>query len=166
MPENCRCHMSKNQRWLVITLILLSLPFLSACEREVTGREAEAILTWSEPTIDHLFAGFQENDYEAFSSSFDSYMQASITAVCFADWRSGVEKKLGDYLTREVHRVAQADEFYVVEYLVSFENQNSVTVSVAFHRAEHSISHIHMETVEFRSAPEPRRQCELVVGGA
>lgn len=166
MPEIRRVHPDKYQRWLAFALLMLSLPFLSGCERELSDSEAEAILTWSEPTIDRLFVGFNGNDYKLFSSRFDSYMRGSIPIGCFAEWKRGIENELGEYLIREVHRVTRADEFFVVTYLASFEDQESATIDVAFHASDHSISHISIEAAGFRSSPEPRRQCEIMVGGA
>ena len=158
--------MRKHRLWIIVLMLMVFLPILSACEREVTGAEAEAVLIWSEPTVDRIFIGLSSGNYEVFSSGFDSYMQASIPYSCFADWRSGIEDELGEYLSRGVHRVTQQDEFYVVEYLASFEHEKSARIGVAFHKSDHSISHISIEVADFRSSPEPRRECELVTGGA
>ena len=150
--------MRKNARLLTVTLVVVCLPFLTACERDLSEAESAAALSISEPTIDNLFAGLVANDYATFSRDFDAYMQASIPDSYFAVWKEDLESHLGHYLCRGVHRVIQSDEFYVVEYDARFDQEESVTVGIAFHIAEpHSISHIWFESGQRRWAPEPPR---------
>lgn len=146
----------------VLLMMLVALPILAGCEREITGAKARAILSWAEPEIESLFAGLLEDDYAVFSRDFGTYMQESIPASCFEEWKHGLQSRLGDYISREVHRVSQSDEYYVVEYRSSFELADSVMVGVAFGGSEpHAISHLWIETDNLHAAPEPRRQCEL-----
>jgi len=148
-------------RHLPLIVLAVTLPILAACERELTGSEADRVAELAGPSIDGVFAGLVDGDYEAFASSFDDFMRRSVPDTCFPDWREDLHNKLGAYQSREVHRVAQVDEFYVVEYLASFEKRDSVIVGIAFHRREpYSVDHLWIEVGQLSWAPEPRRQCK------
>jgi hypothetical protein len=149
----------KEIRLLAITMLVVCLLLLTSCERELSGAKAATVLSLSEPIIDNLFIGLVGNDYATFSRDFDTYMQRSIPGSDFAEWKRGLDSQLGNYLSREVHRVAQSDEFYVVEYHAKFEQEEPVVVGVAFHIAEpHSISHLWIESSQQRWAPEPTNE--------
>jgi len=147
-------------RHLPLIVLAATLPILAACERELTGSEADRVVELADPTIDSLLAGLVGGDYEAFAGNFDDFMRRSVPETCFPEWSEDLHNKLGDYQSREVHRVTQADEFYVVEYLAAFDKAESVTVGIAFHRREpYSVDHLWIEAGQLSWAPEPRRQC-------
>lgn len=146
---------------LVLVVLATTLPILAGCERELTWTEASRAVGLADPTVDRLLLGLVNGDYETFASNFDDFMRRSVPDTCFAEWREDLDNELGAYQSREVHRVAQADEFYVVEYLASFERTKSVTVGIAFHRKEpYSVDHLWIEAGQSSWAPEPRRQCK------
>lgn len=148
-------------RHLTLIVLAATLPILAACERELTGTEADRVIGLADPTVDVLLAGLVDGDYKAFTSNFDDFMRRSVPDTCFPDWREDLHNKLGAYQSREVNRVAQADEFYVVEYLAAFEMMDSVTVGIAFHSKEpYSVDHLWIEAGQSSWAPEPRRQCK------
>ena len=150
--------MRKYMRISAFTIFAVCLLFLTACERELTGAEADFVLSLSEPLADNLMLGLVTNDYAVFSRDFDSYMQESLPSDYFADWIQDIDSQLGNYLSREVYRVTQSDEFYVVNYRATFELEEPVIVGFAFHIKEpHSISHIWFETDQQSWAPEPPR---------
>jgi hypothetical protein len=121
-------------RFLTFVLILSSLLWLTACERIVQGDERAAVLGFSDAITDNLFAGLNANDYAAFARDFDTDMLKDIPAEQFAALKQNLDDKLGTYVSRSVARVARSDEFYVVDYLVTFE-QEEVQVTLAFHAA-------------------------------
>jgi hypothetical protein len=148
-------------RHLVPIVLAATLPILAACERELTDTEASNVVGLADPTIDGLLAGLAVGEYEAFAGNFDDFMRRSIPETCFADWREDLDNMLGAYQSREVHRVARADEFYVVEYIASFERMDSVTVGIALHSKEpYSVDHLWIEAGQSRWTPEPQRQCK------
>lgn len=143
---------------LAFSVIVVCLLALTACEREITGAEADFVLSISDPIMENLLLGLATNDYAVFSSDFDSYMQASIPADDFAAFKQELDSHLGNYLSREVKRVAQSDEYYVVDYRVAFEREEPVTVGFAFHINEpNTINHLWIETDQQSWAPEPPR---------
>ena len=128
--------MRKTARYLIVVFVLSTLVWLTACERVLSSTEKAAVLAFSEASTDNLFAGLTTNDYAAFSRDFDTDMQAEISVTSFAAWKQDLDNKLGNYLSRRVDQVTQADEFYVVVYQARFEQEDLVKVTVAFHAAE------------------------------
>jgi hypothetical protein len=133
-------NMRKVTKYFVTSLVLIALFWLTACERIVSGTEKDAVLAFSEPTVDNLFVGWTANDYVMFSRDFDTDMQKEIPATGFAALKQGLDNKLGTYISRRVERVTRADEFYVVDYQAKFEQEEPVKITVAFHASDHSIA--------------------------
>jgi hypothetical protein len=129
-------HLTRIARYFVVAVFLSALVWLTACERILSGSEKADVLAFSQAATDNMFAGLTANDYAAFSRDFDTDMQAEIPAAHFAAWKQDLDNKLGNYLSRRVDQVTQADEFYVVKYLAAFEQENQVTVTVALHAAQ------------------------------
>jgi hypothetical protein len=150
--------MRKVMQVVAFASLVVCLLFLTACEREITGDEADYVLSISDPMMENLVLGLASNDYTEFSSDFDPFMQASIPADDFPDFKQEVDSQLGNYLSREVQRVAQSDEYYVVDYRVKFEQAEPVTVGFAFHiNQPQTINHLWVNTDQQSWAPEPPR---------
>ncbi|MEW5870801.1 MAG: DUF3887 domain-containing protein [Chloroflexota bacterium] len=132
--------MSKMAKYLLTVFVLVALLGLTGCEWTLSGAKKDAVLAWSEAAVDNLLAGWTTNDYAAFSRDFDADMQAEITAAKFADLKQDLDNQLGNYISRRVDRVTQADEFYVVTYAAKFEQEEALKITVAFHRSDQSIS--------------------------
>ena len=150
--------MRRLNRLFAVFLLVVLLLVLASCERELSEAEANAAISIIEPTVNNFFQGLAEDDYILFSSQFDPYMRDSIPGSDFSEFRRDLNTALGSYLSREVRRAVQADEFYVVEYEARFEKEDSITFGIAFHRAEpNTISHIWIESSQHYWAPEPKR---------
>jgi hypothetical protein len=141
--------MRKIARYPLVVLVLSTFVWLTACERTLSGTEKAAVLAFSEAATDNLFAGLTANDYAAFSRDFDSDMYEEIPATDFVAWKQELGNQLGNYLSRQVDRVTQSDEFYVVVYQAKFEQEEQVTVTVAFHASDHSIAFLSFDSEEF-----------------
>jgi hypothetical protein len=98
------------------------------------------VLAFSEATVDNLLEGWTANNYPVFSRDFDTDMQEEIPATKFADLKQNLDNKLGNYISRQVDQVTQADEFYVVTYQAKFEQEEVVKITVAFHISNQSIA--------------------------
>jgi hypothetical protein len=132
--------MSRVTKQFVTAFVLIALFWLTACERIVSGSEKNAVLAFSEPAVDNLFAGWTANAYEVFSRDFDTDMQEEIPATGFATLKQDLDNKLGNYISRTVDRVTRQDEFYVVDYQGIFEQEEQVKITVAFHASDRSIA--------------------------
>ena len=141
-------------RSLIVTIVLTAPAWLTACERTLSSTDQTAVLAFSEAATDNLFVGLIADDYATFSRDFDAYMQRSMPATNFAAWKQDLDNKLGDYLSRQVDHVTQADEFYVVVYQAKFEPEEPVIVGVAFHAVEpHPIAYLSFDSEKLRWSP-------------
>ena len=137
----------------VIALFLSALVFFTARrgDKVLTDSEQAAVLAFSEPIADNLFAGLAANDYAVFSSDFDPDMQETITADIFIGWKLNLDDKLGQYISRQVDQVTQSGEFHLVVYQVEFEKDEQGLVGIVFHTAEpHAIGHLWIDSKQLR----------------
>lgn len=141
--------MRKIARYPLVILVLSTFVWFTACERTLSGTEKTAVLAFSETTTDNLLVGLTANDYAAFSRDFDSDMYEEISATDFAAWKQKLDNQLGKYISRQVNQVTQADEFYVVVYQAKFEQEEQVTLTVAFHASDHSIAFLSFDAEKF-----------------
>jgi hypothetical protein len=132
--------MRKAAQYFLAAFALITLVWLTACERILYGTIKDTVLAFSEPTTDNLFTGLTANDYVAFSRDFDSNMEEEIPVSTFAALKQDVDNKIGNYLSRRIDQVTQSDEFYVVDYQARFEQDDAVKITVAFHASDHSIA--------------------------
>jgi len=133
-------NMRKITRYFATAFVLISLFGLTACERILSGTKKDAVLAFSESTVDNLLEGWTANNYAVFSRDFDTDMQEEIPATNFADLKQDLDNKLGNFISRRVDQVTQADEFYVVTYQAKFEQEEAVKITVAFHISTQSIA--------------------------
>jgi hypothetical protein len=132
--------MKKVTNYLVTSFVLIALLGLTACERILYGTEKDAVLAFSEVTVDNLLEGWTSNNYAMLSRDLDSYMQEEISVTNFADLKQDFDNKLGNYISRRVDQVTQADEFYIVTYQAKFEHEEAVKITVAFHISNQSVA--------------------------
>jgi len=60
-----------------------------------------------------------------------------------------LDNKIGDYLSLQVDQVTQSDEFSIVYYQAKFEQEEQVTVTVAFHASDYSIAQFLFDSEKF-----------------
>ena len=140
--------MRKVSTYFVVAFVLIALFSLTACERIVSGAEKTAVLAFSEPAVDNLFAGWTANDYAVFSRDFDADMREEIPAAGFADLKQDLDNKLGNYISRTVDQLTRADEFYEIVYQADFGEEKPVKITVAFHASDHSIALLAFDSEE------------------
>ena len=150
--------MSNLNRLLLITMMISLLPMLSACEKELSEEEARYAISMIEPKVNDMLQGLAKDDYLLFSTGFDPFMQRSIPERDFSQFRRELNTVLGSYVSRDVTRAVQADEYYVVDFEARFEKAPSVILGVAFHKAQpNTINHIWIESDGHHWSPEPER---------
>ena len=127
-----------------LTLLFLLLALLSACaptQTPITGADREAVLAYSEPKSDNLFAAHNAGYYNAFTKDFDPAMLSAMPLSKFIELKKDRDTKVGLYISRQVSDVFSIEGFIVVVYNAKFERVSNVTVRVVFNLNEpHKIS--------------------------
>ncbi len=132
----------------IIAVVALTLPQPPPA---LSGSARETVLGYSEPETDNLLAGLNANDYATFSRDFDDKMKGAITSAQFGNLEQTVVGKIGKYVSRQAADVQQSGDYVTVVYTAKFENDDPVTVTVAFHTAEpHQISGLHFNSAKLR----------------
>lgn len=132
--------MGKVTRYFIAVLCLLAVISLSGCERALSGHERDNVLAYADAAVEELLAGLKAGDYDLFSRSFDFDQQEETPAASFETLKQELDGELGDYLSRTVEQVTQADEFWVVDYQARFEQAEAVKITVALHAVDQSIA--------------------------
>lgn len=132
----------------IIAVVALTLPEPPPA---LSPSEQAPVLAYSEPAMDNLMAGLNANDYAAFSRDFDDKMKAGITPGQFANLEKTIVGKIGKYVSRQVADVQQVGDTVTVIYTAKFENDDPVTMTVAFHSVEpHQIAGLHFNSAKLR----------------
>jgi hypothetical protein len=132
----------KQMRMLWLVMMLIS--FLVGCasgETTLSGDDEAVVLAFSEARTDNLLAGMNTNDYASFSKDFDQDMLKAMPQSEFDALKKDRDVKLGLYVSRQVNKVMQSGDYYIVIYDAVFEKDNAVTVRVVFRVADpHQVS--------------------------
>ena len=104
--------------------------------------DREQVLAFSEPEMDNLLAGWNQDDYAILSKDFDQDVIKSMTRDEFDTLKNKEFTGLGRYHSREVESVVKrSDGSYTVIYYVIFDNDDEVLMRVKFQADEpHKIS--------------------------
>jgi hypothetical protein len=136
--------MENKKKICALFVIAFCFSLLAGCGPKgttLTGNEREAVMVFSESKADNLLAGMNANDYAAFSQDFDQEMLNAMNQSQFDMLKKDRDAKLGLYVSRQVSRVVQTGDFYVVLYDAKFEKETAVTVRVVFRIADpHKVS--------------------------
>ena len=136
--------MKNHNKIFALLAIVFLFGLLTGCApagTTLTGAERDAVLAFSEAKTDNLLAGINAGDYAAFSGDFDQDMLNAIPQAQFDTLKKDRDAKLGLYISRQVNRVVQQGDFYVVFYDAKFEKEAAVTLRVVFRIAEpHQVS--------------------------
>ncbi len=129
----------KLKKTCILLLAILLIGLLTGCgsqPKTLTGDDRDAVLEFSETKTDNLLAGMNAGDYAMFSQDFDEAMLKAIDEAAFLKMKTEREAKFGQYLAREVSNVIQTGDFYAVNYIAKFENDDAVGLRVVFRIAE------------------------------
>jgi hypothetical protein len=116
---------------LLVTCALL----VASCglgPQPIEGAERDAVLDYAEPATDNMLASLQAGDYAQFSRDLSPEMLEAMAETAFSDLRTMLDSKVGPYVSRQVSRVEDVDDFVAVVYDAQFENEEHVTMRVVF----------------------------------
>jgi hypothetical protein len=125
---------------LPLGFVALTATLLSACSSApkavvLDGAQKEAVLAFSEPAVDNLFAGMNSGDYAVFARDFNASMLKAIDEKGLTGLQNSITPKIGKYLARTVTGVEEVGEFYRLTYRGEFEQDANVKVTLTFDKA-------------------------------
>lgn len=139
-----------------LVFLLLAAALLAGCignqSTTLTGAEKDAVLAYSEPAADRLFAAYNRGDYAAFIQDMDSKMTAAITRQQFdTGMRGTIFSKLGNYQSRQVDQVVKTSAAVTVVYRARFEKDYPVLIRLSFDTSPaHKISGLYFDSANLR----------------
>ncbi|HSJ55903.1 MAG TPA: DUF3887 domain-containing protein [Anaerolineae bacterium] len=123
------------RKWILIVTCALLLAGCGLGPQAMEGAERDAVLVYAEPATDNMLAGLQAGDYAQFSRDQSPEMLEAMTEAAFSELRTMLDSKVGAYVSRQVSRVEDVDDFIAVVYDAQFENEEHVTMRVVFDQA-------------------------------
>ena len=130
---------------MVLLLAVCLAGLLAGCGsiygEEISGKDQEAVLAFTEPKTDNLMTAMNANDYASFSKDFDQYMKNTMNQNFFDVFKQDRDLKLGKYVSRKVTKIILSGDYYTVLYEAVFEKDKDVAFRVVFHADDpHQIS--------------------------
>ena len=126
---------------------------LAACSSgtTLTGEDRDAVLAYSEPLADVVFAAFESGSYADFSANLSDDMKTGMDETAFNNLKAQLDEKVGSYQSREVTSVIEIKEDMVVIYKAVYSNAPEVTVRLVFSTAEpHQLTGLWLDSPELR----------------
>lgn len=116
--------------WFVICFLLV---LGGGCfKKSDVSVDQQSILSYADPIVDNLLAGFNEGDYAKFSQDFDGRMKSALPEAAFTQMRQSIVSKIGLYRSRTVSKVQKQGSGTLVIYNAVFEKESGVEVKVVF----------------------------------
>ncbi len=141
------------KKYLLACLVILIALIAAGCSsfKELTGAEADAVLAYAEPRGETIITGFENDDYETFSTDMDAKLLEAMTLGQFESFDQTLEEKLGAYVSREVERVEDRKEYTAVLYRLTYEKSDEVIMTLVFTKEEpHLLSGLWVNAPELR----------------
>jgi hypothetical protein len=132
-----------------LCLLLISLAACTTTEvKTLQGTERAQVLQFAEPLADTYFSALNSGDYAATSHDWDQQMINAMPKSGFDNLLKTLTK-VGKYQSRKIDHVEAVQNFYVVAYITTFE-QDKVTVRLTFNKSDHKISGMWFDSPKLR----------------
>ena len=95
--------------------------------------------------------GFNENDYQKFSTDFSAKLLGGMPESGFNDTRKMITEKIGNYQSFEIADILKTQNFITVVCNAIFDNAGKVTIRVIFDpKDDYAISGLWFDSPELR----------------
>lgn len=138
-------------------ILLLALCFIlmlgGGCSKKAdVSVDQQSVLSYADPIVDNLLAGFNEGNYAKFSKHFDNRMRSALPEAAFAQMRQSIISKIGRYKSRTVSKVQKQGPGTLVIYNAEFEKESGVEVKVVFtkNREKNLVSGLFFDSPKLR----------------
>lgn len=118
---------------VLLFAVCLLLVLGSGCSKKAgVSVDQQSVLSYADPIVDNLLAGFNEGNYAKFSKDFDDRMKTALPEAAFTQMRQSIISKIGRYKSRAVAKVQKQGPATLVIYNAEFERESGVEVKAVF----------------------------------
>ena len=130
--------MKLNKWWLRISLLIVMVVSLTACQQAQTveGDTRTQIIDEAQPIADEILEGIDSGDYESFSQHFDEELKKGLTEAAFTSLHQQFQEKIGNHLSCQVNTVQAVDEYHAVVYDCRYEQAEKVSMRLVLTRED------------------------------
>ena len=117
---------------LLFTACLLIVLGGGCSKKASVSVDQQSVLSYANPIVDNLLAGFNEGNYAKFSRDFDHQMKTALPEAAFNQMRQSFVPKLGLYKSKAFSKAQKQEQGTLVIYDTEFEKESEVKVRVVF----------------------------------
>lgn len=123
------------KKLILSTLIITALAWNCGSQgTEISGPEKDKIVKYADPITDSILAGYNNDDYAAYSRDFDEQMKNALPEKVFRQTRELILGKVGLYKSRALSKVLLKDSYKIVIYNGEFEKESGVEIKVVLNK--------------------------------
>jgi hypothetical protein len=125
-------------RGMLVAILVLGLAVVG-CNRAEPVDEAE-VRAYADSMVENILQSMKEGDYTGFSRDFDRQMKSALTESVFLETHAGIQKKIGEYISKEFWKVYHEDDLVVTYYRARFTGEEEdVFVQAVFQETDGKI---------------------------
>ena len=124
-----------NKAWIIGLVALFALASCAGGAKTLLADEATTFASQVDALTENLLVSLSNHNYAAYIQDMDVRMKAASSEAQFEQVYAMVIGKIGKYVSRQMTKVTEQEQFRTVVYDAQFEQEEHVTVRVVYNIA-------------------------------
>jgi len=124
-----------NKAWIIGLVTMFALASCAGGAKALPADEATAFASQVDALTENLLVSLSNRNYAAYIRDMDAKMKAASGESQFEQAYAMVIGKIGKYVSRQMTKVTEQEQFRTVVYDAQFEREEHVTVQVVYNVA-------------------------------
>ena len=124
-----------NKAWIIGLVALFALASCAEGAKTLPADEATTFASQVDALTENLLVSLSNHNYAAYIQDMDAKMKAASSETQFEQAYAMVIGKIGKYVSRQMTKVTEQEQFRTVVYDAQFEQEEHVTVRVVYNIA-------------------------------
>jgi len=124
-----------NKAWIIGLVTLFALASCAGGAKTLPADEATTFASQVDALTENLLVSLSNHNYAAYIQDMDAKMKAASSEAQFEQAYAMVIGKIGKYVSRQMTKVTEQEQFRTVVYDAQFEQEEHVTVRVVYNIA-------------------------------
>ena len=124
-----------NKAWIIGLVALFALASCAVGAKTLPADEATTFAIQVDALTENLLVSLSNHNYAAYIQDMDAKMKAASSEAQFEQAYAMVIGKISKYVSRQMTKVTEQEQFRTVVYDAQFEQEEHVTVRVVYNIA-------------------------------
>ncbi len=124
-----------NKAWIIGLVALFALASCAGGAKTLLADEATTFASQVDALTENLLVSLNRHNYAAYIQDMDAKMKAASSEAQFEQAYAMVIGKISKYVSRQMTKVTEQEQFRTVVYDAQFEQEEHVTVRVVYNIA-------------------------------